>query len=382
MGQVTILNGINVPVNSCISAVANLSWCNKLAPKTYYQHNAAISIVTLNVNYWFGEQTEFSSDPGTLITTIVGAGTAVAGAGLAVVGLVLTPFSVGATLALTVAGAALVVSGVGVAVSGISMMVNDFNNQLCKETVIPSVTDPKYIVEGADDSGNTGLMVTLTQSTAADGTSTITYTNTPTLKLRQLSDTDYQTYLDKGGYTEHLSQPLVGEYLTLSELSSLHLLNVKAQIYPALGGTCSWEISNDSTDDGAVLDLWGRGNATQAQWVITEVDSTNSSSNTYYLYNPALGRYATCDEKIGSPVTGGSGKLNTQMFKIMKAEVSDSLELGQQGYDGPWLIFLPVVRPDCAIIYDNGNLGNRTSIVLASATTTKPAWALWKVTTV
>jgi hypothetical protein len=109
MGQVTILNGMNVPINSCISAVINLSWCNKLFPKTYYQHDGAASVVTLNVNYWFGEETEFSSDPGTVVTTVLGAVVAGVGVVIAVVGVVLLPVSAGTSSALIVGGSALAV---------------------------------------------------------------------------------------------------------------------------------------------------------------------------------------------------------------------------------------------------------------------------------
>jgi hypothetical protein len=365
MGQVTILNGMNVPINSCISAVLNLSWCNKLSPKTYYQHNAGVGIVTLNVNYWYGEETEFSANPGEAITMVAGAGIAVAGL---VVGIVAAPFTAGGSLAVAIAASTIFVAGAGVVVTAVSMAVKDFVNTPCKWTKIQALDDRKFIAEGS---------VTLSQSTGSDGLTTVIYTAIPTITLRELQEPEFQTLISTGGYTEHGAQPLAGEYVTVSELGTLNLTNVKVTISPALGGNCCWEIENDNTAEASLLQIWDR-DVPQVYWMLVPTNSTDNTIDTFYLYNPVLSRYATSGQLVNDPnaVTASSNQSAFQQFRIMRSEDSDQFSAQ------PYFAFIPVQTQNCAVICQGGNLGHSTKLRLGPTTTINPMWALWKVTPV
>ncbi len=366
MGQITILNGTNTLLNSCVSAGVNYSWCNKLQPHTYYQHDGAASVLTLNTRYWIGESTEYSHSAAEI-------GLFIAGMLIGVVGLALVPLTGGTS---AVASAALaqgllvggaVASGAGLAISGISIAVKDFQNTPTSWTNIHAIHNRKFIAEAA-----VKREVTL----QPDGKALATFTEIPEIKLRELTEQEFQNYLNEGTYTQHDSSPLLGELATSAVLHKAGLKNVAVTVRPEWGGDAAWEIEDDDPRDGGPVQLWARPGEKKAQWRIQPVNDTDGNDE-FYLLNPVLncsiGNVAT----LGGKVSVKPGLNSGERFKLLRITDPDYLN-ADKGPDGVCFAVISGKHKNLVFIPENGNSGNSTKLKYGPLVTLHPKWAIWK----
>ncbi|MFI7672256.1 hypothetical protein [Actinophytocola sp. NPDC049390] len=347
VGSITILNGTNVPINSAISAGVNYSWCNELFPKEYYVHNGAAGVYSLNTRFWLGEESEYSNN-GTEI------GLWVAGVVLGIVGIVAIPITGGATApAVAFIGSALA-GGAGLAVGGISIAAREFTNEPNVWTNIHAIHDRKFIAEGTVD---------LTRG--QDGV--ITYNGQPKITLRQLSEEEFETYRKREKFVEHGTGEAISDHATVDDLKAV--LDKPVRLFPALGGRACWEVENDQTAEHSVMQLWERDTADQTKWEISAkprpTDAGTDCVDTFYLYNTALGMYASSNgERMVTTKNQDAAE-----FRIYKSA----------GTDGRFA-FMPVAHPNYLVIPESGNLGNSTKLRLALKTSLRnPLWARWKL---
>lgn len=356
MGTITILNGTNVMINSCISAGVNYSWCNKLSPGKYYKHDGGIGVYTLNTNYWLGETSEYSNSAA-VIGTFVGA--LVVG----VLGVALIPFTGGTSTTAIVASAATIAgaftAATGLAITGISIAVEDFRNQPSNWTNIHANQDRKFIAEAT---------IVYEEVKRDDGTTQIIWKDVPDIQLRELTHREYIDYITNKGYTDHQLKPIVGSHITASALKQLGVLNKSIMIRPANGGDTCWEIEDDQTRESAPIQLWSR-RVDKVHWKIQPVDD-NEDTTEFYIYNPSLQRYATSGTKSNSRIRSSRNREGSQKFHIIKTED----ERRENCY-----IFIPVNAKERVVISENGNLGNSTKLILGPTRTKNPTWALWKL---
>lgn len=366
MGQITILNGTNTVINSCISAGVNYSWCNKLSPKKYYHHNGAAGIYTLNAKYWFGESSEFANSGAEI-------GFFVAGIAIGVVGLALVPLTLGGSITMSAVAIAATATGVvtsvsGLALSGISIAVKEFQNMPESWPNIHALEDRKFIAEGH---------VETRQVKQADGSVVLEYVDIPKIKLRELTEAQYRAYLVSGEYTEHQSKPITGAYLNSTELKFMGLLKKNVTIRPAWAGQASWEVENDQTNDGAPVQLWVRPGAKQIEWQFVPVQE-GDNNDCFYLFNPALKRYiggaAALDGQVGIKAHVPA----QQSFHLVKTEdARHNLEGDTTNQN--CFVFIPSNASKLTLIAEGGNYGNSTKLKYGPITTIHPVWAMWKV---
>lgn len=366
MGQITILNGTNTVINSCISAGVNYSWCNKLSPKKYYHHDGAAGIYTLNSKYWIGESSEFANSGAEI-------GLFVAGLVVGVVGLALVPLTLGGSITMSAMAIGATIAGVvasvsGLAISGIAIAVKEFQNMPATWTGIQAVQDRKFIAEAH---------VETRQVKQDDGSVVLEYVDIPEIKLRELTEAQYHEYLVSGDYTEHQSKPITGAYLSSAELERQGLLKKNVTIRPAWAGEASWEVENDQTNDDAPVQLWVRPGAKQIEWQFVPVEE-GVNNDRFYLFNPALKRYiggvAALDGQVGVkahvPVQ--------QSFHLIKSEDARHNREGDTTNQNCF-VFIPSNARTLTLIAEGGNYGNSTKLKYGPITTIHPVWAMWKV---
>jgi hypothetical protein len=353
MGQVTILNGTNVPINSCISAGFNYSWVNKLPPRQFYAHNGAAGVFTLNTNYWLGPSSEFSNNAASIFLWT-------ANMVVAVVGVVLIPFTDGAS-ALAVTSA--ISSSVGAIIQAISVAGNEFTNAPYEWHNIQAIHDRKFIAEGNID---------IRQN--SDGT--ITYVNPADIKLRELQDSEYRQLISKkDGYVEYLSNgdtaPIGDQYQTRDNLFAARVLGTDLLIRPHASAstkdTADWEIEDDNTADGALLQLWARGGDRHARWRIDYVKTLDH--DLFTIKNSSLQSYATASSKNDSVVSGSSNAVDAALFYVIKTGTTGT-SFAFQTHNGEQII-----------IPENGNLGNSTKLKLAKKYNPHPYQGRWDLIT-
>lgn len=361
MGQITILNGTNTVINSCISAGVNYSWCNKLSPKKYYHHEGALGVYTLNTKYWIGESSEFSHSG-------VEIGLFVAGIAVGVVGLALVPFTLGGSMVAigaTIGGTVATVSGL--TISAVSIAAEEFQNMPATYTGIQAVHDRKFIAEGR---------VETQQVKKDDGSVVLEYVNIPQIKLRELTDAQYREYLNSGEYTEHQSKPITGDFLTAKALGERGLLK-HVTIRPAWAGEACWEVEDDQTRDGAPVQLWVRPGAKQIEWQLKPV-TADEGENRFYLYNPALNRYIGGDAALDGQVVIKSSETPQQSFHLIKSENSVHNRQGDPTNDNCY-VFVSSNTRKLTLVAEGGNYGNSTKLKYGPITTIHPSWAMWKI---
>lgn len=365
MGQITILNGTNTVINSCISIGVNYSWCNKLSPKKYYKHNGVAGIYTLNTNYWFSEATEFKNS-GMEIGLFVG------GLVVGVIGLAAIPFTLGGSISLVV-GAATIAGGVssaaGLAISGLSIAAREFNNSPSQVHGVPALEDRKYIAEST---------VTLEKVPNADGTFTMKFLEIPQITLRELSDSEFHRLLESGEYTEHQSKPIAGAYLSSEELDSLGLKEKPVTIRPAWGGDACWEVENDNLNEGAPMQLWSRPGNPRIEWTLQPVTDDPKNSE-FYLYNTSLKRYMGADATLQGQVRTKATVDARDSFHVVKTEDLKHTDSNDKA-EKDWFVFIPSKAKELTVIAEGGNNGNSTKLKFGPHTTIHPTWATWKIT--
>lgn len=355
MGTITILNGTNQPINSCISAGVNYSWCNKLNPNEYYQHEGAAGVYSLNSKYWLGEDSEYSNSAAEI-------GLFVAASIIGVIGVALIPFTGGGSAAgatalyCAIAGAAT--ASAGTAIGAISIAANEFNNSPSTFTNIHALQNRRFIAKGGVDAE---------MKTGPDGIKYMQINSVTPITLHALSEAEYQALIQKD-YTEYQSKPMAGSFATVAQLKASNLLDKPLLIRPANGGDCVWEIENDANNDATPLQLWNR-TGKKVEWQLKPVSSADDA-NEFYIYNPDRDRYVTTDEKLhhhlGSSHTSGEH----QSFHVVMSE-HDKHEC--------CYFFVPKKSPSLTIISESGNLGNSTKLALGPTKTINPTWALWKL---
>ncbi|HVZ37221.1 MAG TPA: hypothetical protein VG963_32585 [Polyangiaceae bacterium] len=370
MGTITILNGTNAPINSCISAGLNYSWCNLLGPQEYYSHEGGPGgVFTLNTRYWFGTESEYARSSALEIVSFVG------GTVLGVVGLVLTFASGGA--ATPIIAAAMMGSGVvtgvgGLALGALGVASHEFTTSPQNWTNIQAAQNRRFIAEGAlqgkEDKGNKTFQIT--------GSS---------LTLRELSDEEFKRKINSG-FIEHPRDPshaqrIVGACLTHAELQeSLRfdgVLNNLGSLFPRRGGEACWEIEDDGEREGQPMQLWSRPNAPQVVWKIQAEQETATgqrSDNLFSIYNPELKRYATLqgDSIVAKSKQTSKDARALQLFRIVGLPRSGKNTLRDYA-------FVPSTNPALVIIPEDGNNGNSTKLKTGSITGPHPIWARWVV---
>ena len=361
MGTVTILNDTNVPINTCISAGVNYSWCNQLLQKEYYVHEGGPgSVVTLNVKYYLGADTEYSQSGAEI-------GLFVAGIVLGVVGLIAIPLSGGTSISLIAASTALTsgaagaaIGVAGLAVSGISVASKDFVNSPSTWTNIQTAQNRRFIAEGNVDA-------------SIDDDGLVTYKDPPQITLRELTNDEYQAFLrdkgDKRPFVSYRSRPISGAFLTKEELEKAGVLNKPVRMLPSIGGTACWEIENDDKAESTPIQLWVRDTG-KVYWKIQSNENGLEGYAIFTIYNESLDRYVTVETKGNEHrVTSQAKKSgNTQKFLIIRSEGS--------------YVFIPTGRSELAVISEGGNFGNSTKLRLDRWDGEHRAWARWRVTPV
>jgi len=379
MGTVTILNNTNVPINTCISAGVNYSWCNELSPKEYYVHEGGPGgVFTLNTRYWLGAETEYSHSG-------VEIGLFVAGIVIGVIGLIAIPVTGGASISLISASTALA-SGVGVgtgvaglAIGGISIAVKDFVNSPSTFTNIQAAQNRKFIAEGKVEA-------------KLDDKGVVVYTSLPQITLRRLEDGEFETLIRDKGFVSKGEQPISGSYSTKRELDNACVLNTQIKIRPSRGGNACWEVEDDQTKDGAPIQLWDR-DTDEVSWTIESINPSEEC-DTFTICNKSLDRYASIeqegpDEEITddkrrtlTSKQRDSARLNLQSFHIIRSQDSRF----QDSYS-----FIPVNSAGrlsagrLVVVSEGGNTGNSTKLLLERLdrlNTNNPSWARWNLITV
>ncbi|HEY2513467.1 MAG TPA: hypothetical protein VGI39_21510, partial [Polyangiaceae bacterium] len=279
MGQITILNNTNAPINSCISAGLNYSWVNSLSPKEFYVHDGAAGVYTLNTRFWLGEGTEYHNSGAEI-------GLWVGGIVLGIAGLVMAVIPGGGLL---LAAAAAGIAGSGTAVAGISIAAKEFANEPSTWTNIQAVQDRKFIAEGKVDFDK-----------GADNL--VQWKNSPIITLRELKDEDYKRLVSSGEFVQYRADGdvsrITDSYLTKADVEKAGLLNTPLRITPSVGGNACWEVENDKTIEGTPMQLWDRS-TNQVHWTLQCEPQPDNGYDVFLLYNRALNRYA-CENADGT----------------------------------------------------------------------------------
>ncbi len=334
MGTITILNGTNVPINSCISAGVNYSWVNALYPNEYYVHNGAVGVYTLNSRYWLGEASEYANSGAEI-------GIWIAGLVVGIVGLVLAIPTGGVSLELSAAvmtaAAAVGVGGAGLAICGIAIAAKEFSNEPSRLMNIQAVQNRVFIATGnIEMEYDPGAKIT-------------TWTEIPGIEFEEISQEDFANYKAKG-YSEHGTDvshqiPVDSKPMSSSELTADKVNNVPVRIAPMYVENEYWEIEDDSRKAGTPLQLWNRPKAEEkVHWLIEPVDNANPANELFCIRNQELDRYARVDAD-GRLVA--SHRSSATEFKVIKSRGQYAL-LDDQNR---------LVYPE------KGNLGDSTKLI-------------------
>ena len=156
---------------------------------------------------------------------------------------------------------------------------------------------------------------------------------------------------------------LLGEekYVTKEEL--VRVLDKPLRIYPAATKHTCWEVEDSSTHEGTPVQLWD-GERASNLWEIQHAEKSDDGTDRFYLYNPKLGRYATCDcagQKRGSKPSGlpirsfakKDDARHLQRFAIARRRVGDVTT------------YTFHVADEYAIGMEGGNTGNSTKLKVA-----------------
>ncbi|KZD25651.1 hypothetical protein [Tardiphaga robiniae] len=176
MGDVTVINLSNAPINAGISAVFNYNWRNVIPPGQYVVLDAK-GVVTLSVKWGLGASSYITSDS-------MGIGFFTVGTVLAVAGLVLALPTAGASLTLMLTYTSLAVAFGSIPVGVLGFAVKDFVNSPYAVTGIELRRQHKYVVEGE---------IKINKGAVISGE-----TKGKELKLREVSDKEFKELQAKG----------------------------------------------------------------------------------------------------------------------------------------------------------------------------------------